>query len=314
MLRYVLRRLGYLLVQVLLVATVAFSLIHLVPGNPVRAMLGEQASALQVAQVSHALGLDRPLAVQYADWLGQVLRGDLGRSVTGGWAVLPEVRLRLGNTLELIGGALLLAVAAGIPLGAVAARHPSTWLDLAVGSLAMIGISLPNFVIGSVLLLVFAVDLHVLPQVQFVPWRQNPVQHLQLLILPCLTLAAGTAAVVMRMARSAFLEQLGADYLRTARAKGLSEAAALRRHALRNALNPVVSVLGLQVGGLLGGTVIVETIYGWPGLSTLLLDGISQRDYPVIQGVVLTVAVLTVLVNLAVDLLYAYLDPRIHYA
>jgi peptide/nickel transport system permease protein len=177
----------------------------------------------------------------------------------------------------------------------------------------MAGISLPNFVIGSVLLLLFAVHWHVLPQIEFVSWSKNPIEHLELLVLPCVTLAAASGAVVMRMMRSSLLEVTGADFMRTARAKGLSENAAVRRHAIKNALNPVVSILGLQVGALLGGTVIVETIYGWPGLSTLLLDAISNRDYPVIQGVVLAIAILTVLVNLTVDIVYAYLDPRIRY-
>jgi peptide/nickel transport system permease protein len=314
MARYALRRLGYLLVQVLLVATVAFLLIHLVPGNPVRAMLGQDAPEGQVRQVEHALGLDRPILVQYGIWLGQVARGDFGTSVTAGWAVLPEVMTRLGNTLELIVGAIVLSVLVGVPLGAAAARRPNSATDLVLGWVAMAGISLPSFVTGSLLLLLFAVQWHLLPHLEFVPWRRNPVQHLELLVLPCVTLAAGSGAVVMRMARSSLLEVTREDYMRTARAKGLSEAMALRRHALKNAMNPVVSVLGLQVGSLLGGTVIVETIYGWPGLSTLLLDAISQRDYPVIQGIVLAIAILTVLVNLAVDLVYAYLDPRIRYA
>jgi peptide/nickel transport system permease protein len=313
MTRYVLRRLGYLLVQVLLVATVAFVLIHLVPGNPVRAMLGQDAPEAQVRQVEHLLGLDRPLLVQYVAWLGQVARGDFGTSVTGGWQVLPEVMTRLGNTLELILGAIVLSVLIGVPLGAAAARRPNSGTDLVLSWVAMAGISLPNFVIGSVLLLLFAVQWHLLPHLEFVPWSQNPVQHLELLVLPCVTLAAGSGAVVMRMARSSLLEVTRADFMRTARAKGLSEGMALRRHALKNAMNPVVSILGLQVGALLGGTVIVETIYGWPGLSTLLLDAISQRDYPVIQGIVLAIAILTVLVNLAVDLVYAWLDPRIRY-
>jgi len=313
MARYVLRRLGYLIVQVFWVATVAFVLIHLVPGNPVRAMLGQDAPAAQVAQVEHVLGLDRPILVQYVSWLGHVARGNFGQSVLGGWQVLPEVMSRLGNTLELIVGAIILSILIGIPLGAAAARRPNTWTDMILGWVAMAGISLPNFVIGTVLLLLFAVQWHVLPHLEFVAWTKNPLQHLELLVLPCVTLAAASGAVVMRMTRSSLLEVTRADFMRTARAKGLSEAAAVRRHALKNAMNPVVSILGLQVGALLGGTVIVETIYGWPGLSTLLLDAISNRDYPVIQGIVLAIAFLTVVVNLGVDLVYAYLDPRIRY-
>ena len=311
MARYVLRRLVYLVVQVFLVATVAFILIHLVPGNPVRAMLGQNAPEAQVRQVEHALGLDRPLLVQFVAWMGQVVRGNFGRSVVGGWSVLPEVMTRLGNTLELIAGAIIISVAVGIPLGTLAARRPNTTTDLVLSWVAMAGISLPNFVIGSVLLLLFAVHWHVLPQIEFVSWSKNPIEHLELLVLPCVTLAAASGAVVMRMMRSSLLEVTGADFMRTARAKGLSENAAVRRHAIKNALNPVVSILGLQVGALLGGTVIVETIYGWPGLSTLLLDAISNRDYPVIQGVLLAIAILTVLVNLTVDIVYAYLDPRL---
>lgn len=312
--RYLARRLIYLVVQVVLVATLVFLLIRLVPGDPARAILGETASEQQVAAVRHRLGIDRPIQQQYVTWMGRLLHGDLGKSIISGRPVLADVRTRLGNTLELIAVAIVMALLFGIPLGIIAALRANRAPDYALSGIAMLGLSLPNFVVGTVLLLVFALVLHWLPQSQFVSWQQDPVQHVKLLVLPAVTLAASTAAVVMRMTRSSMLEVIRQDYIKSARAKGLSERVVIWRHALRNAVNPVVSIVGLELAGLLGGTVIVETIYGWPGLSSLLLAGVRSRDYPVVQGVVLLIAVLTILINLAVDLAYGLLDPRIRYS
>jgi peptide/nickel transport system permease protein len=312
--RYAARRLVLLAGQVLLVASVVFLLLRLVPGDPARAILGETASEEQVAAMRQKLGIDRPFYEQYAAWMGRLARGDLGTSVVSGRPVLLDVRQRIGNTVELILFATTLSLLVGLPLGIIAALRANRPADFVLSSLAMLGLSLPGFVVGTVLVLVFGLALRWLPPARFVPWADDPLQHLRLLILPTVTLAASSTAVVMRMTRSAMLEVVRQDYIRTARAKGLAGAVVIARHALRNALNPVISLVGLELAALLGGTVIVETIFNWPGLSTLLLAGVRSRDYPVVQGVVLLIAVLTVLINLMVDLVYGLLDPRISYA
>jgi len=286
-------------------------LLRLVPGDPARAILGETATEEQVARVRHQLGLDQPIYRQYVSWMADVLRGDLGTSITSGRPVATDVRDRLGNSLELIALATCLSLIIGLPLGIIAGLRANRLPDFVLSAAAMLGLSLPGFVVGTVLLLIFALRLRWLPQTQFVEWSENPGQHLKLVILPVLTLAASTVAVIMRMTRSSMLEVVRQDYIKLARAKGLSERTVILRHALRNAINPVVSVVGLELATLLGGTVIVETIFGWPGLSSLLIAGVRARDYPVVQGVVLLIAVLTILINIAVDIAYAVLDPRI---
>jgi peptide/nickel transport system permease protein len=312
--RYLARRLVYLLVQVLLIATIVFLLIRLVPGDPARAVVGETASEEQVQVMRQRLGIDRPVYEQYAIWLGGVLRGDLGKSIINGDSIGGQVVQRIGNTFELTVISIAVALLIGIPLGTLAAVKANRAPDFILSTLAMLGLSMPGFVVGTVLLLVFALMLRWLPQHQFVPFAANPRQHVELLILPVITLAASTSAVMMRMTRASMLEVVRQDYVRTARAKGLPNGVVLFRHAVRNALNPVVSLVGLELAVLLGGTVIVETIFGWPGLSSLLLAGVRSRDYPTIQGVVLVIAILTILINLAVDLVYGLLDPRIRYS
>jgi peptide/nickel transport system permease protein len=312
--RYVARRLTYLVLQVCVVATIVFLLLRLVPGDPARAVLGETATEEQVATMRQRLGTDRPFVEQYAVWVGGLLRGDLGRSIINGDPVSKQVANRIGNTLELALAAIGLATLLGIPLGMLAAVRANRSSDVMLSSVAMLGLSLPSFVVGTVLLLVFALLLRWLPQHQFVPLGVDLRQHVELLVLPVVTLAASTSAVMMRMTRAAMLDVVRQDYLRTARAKGLSSMAVLLRHALRNALNPVVSLVGLELATLLGGTVVVETIFNWPGLSSLLLAGVRTRDYPTVQAVVLLIAVLTILINLFVDLLYGLLDPRIRYS
>lgn len=312
--RYVARRLLLLVVQVFLVATVVFLLLRLVPGDPARAILGETASEEQVAKVRSQLGIDRPFLEQYGAWFGRLLRGDLGTSVVTGRPVMLDVQQRIGNTIELIVLSTIVSLLFGIPLGIAAALRANRPTDYALSSFAMLGLSLPSFVVGTLMLLVFGLMLRWLPPAQFVPWSVDPGQHLRVVILPVLALAASSTAVVLRMTRSSMLEVVGQDYIRTARAKGLSGWPVIFGHALRNALNPVVSIVGLELAALLGGTVIVESIFNWPGLSSLLIGGVRARDYPVVQGVVLLIAVLTVLINLLVDLVYGWLDPRISYS
>ncbi len=312
--RYVSRRLLLLVVQVFLVATVVFLLIRLVPGDPARAILGETASEEQVAKVRSQLGIDRPFLEQYAVWLGRLAQGDLGASVVTGRPVLPDIQQRIGNTIELIVLSTVVSLVAGVPLGIVAALRANRPADYALSSVAMLGLSLPSFVVGTLMLLIFGLSLRWLPPAQYVPWSVDPGQHMRVVILPVLALAASSTAVVLRMTRSSMLEVVRQDYIRTARAKGLAGRVVILRHGLRNALNPVVSIVGLELAALLGGTVIVESIFNWPGLSSLLIGGVRARDYPVVQGVVLIIAVLTVLINLLTDLVYGWLDPRITYS
>ncbi|MBA2518969.1 MAG: ABC transporter permease [Chloroflexia bacterium] len=312
--RYVSRRLLLLVVQVILVATVVFLLIRLVPGDPARAILGETASEEQVARVRTLLGIDRPIHEQYVSWIGRVARGDFGTSVISGRPVMLDIQQRIGNTVELIALSTIVSLLIGIPLGIVAALRANRATDYALSSFAMLGLSLPSFVVGTIMLLVFGLMLRWLPPAQFVPWYVDPGQHLRVIILPVIALSLSSVAVVLRMTRSSMLEVIRQDYIRTARAKGLSGRLVILRHALRNSLNPVVSIVGLELAALLGGTVIVESIFNWPGLSSLLIAGVRSRDYPVVQGVVLLIAVLTVLINLLVDLVYGWLDPRISYA
>ncbi len=311
---YILRRLLQALVMIFFVATFVAFLVHLIPGDPAYVILGENnATPERVTAVRKQLGLDRSLAVQYVDWLTDVVQGDLGNSLISKRPIALDLGKRLPRTLELTIASVVLAVLAGIPAGVVAASYRNRLPDLLVSTLALVGVSAPVFVIGTLLLLVFGVKLELLPATGYVGFTDDPIAHLQRLILPAATLAILMAAIVLRMTRSSLLEVLGEDYVRTARAKGLSQRVVLYGHALRNALVPVVTVIGVQMGSLLGGSVLVEFIFNWPGVSTYLITGINQRDYPVVQAVVLVIATLFILVNLVTDLAYALIDPRIRY-
>lgn len=300
-----------LIVQLFFVAVLVFLMLRLVPGDPARGILGETATEEQVAQMRSRLGIDRPLIEQFVDWFGGVIRFDFGESIISGRSVSGDIADRIANSLELIALSVILSLLIAIPLGTIAAIRANKVTDLALSSFAMLGLSLPSFVIGTVFVLVFGLVLGWLPQSRFVSWSDDPVAHFKLLILPSTTLAIGNAAVILRMTRSSMLEVLQQDYVRTARAKGLAESRVIRAHTLRNAINPVISIVGLEVATLLGGMVIVEQIFNWPGLSTLLMSGVLSRDYPVVQGVVLVIATLTIVINVIVDILYAVLDPRI---
>ena len=307
------RRLLQMLLQVFVAATVIFFLVRLVPGNPAVAVLGDNATEDQIQRITAQMGLDKPVWDQYLTYLGNVVRGDLGVSLISGRDVATDIRLRIGNTLELAIISVLISLIVGMPLGILAALRANRAPDVVISSSAALGLALPSFVVGTVLILIFGLKLGWLPQSRFVEFRDDPVQHIKQIILPVATLSASAIAVVMRMTRSSMLEVVRQDYIRTARAKGLIEKTVVLRHALRNAINPVVSIIGLELAALLGGTVIVETIFNWPGLSSLLMSGVRSRDYPVIQGVVLLICVLTILINLMVDIAYGLLDPRIRY-
>lgn len=299
----VLTRLASALVVVLGVCTLVFALIHLVPGDPVEAMLGERAQAADRAALRSALGLDRPLWEQYWSYLSGLLRLDLGTSFLDQRPVAAILAERLPATLRLTAAALAIALVIALPLGVLAARFRGRAVDSAAMTLSLVGISIPNFWLGPLLILVFSLWLGWTP----VSGDQAPLG----IVLPAVTLGTALAAILARMVRASMLEVLGEDYVRTARAKGLGEAAVLWRHALRNAWLPVLTVIGLQLGGLLAGAVITETVFAWPGIGSLLVEAIKARDFPVVQGCVLLISLSYVVVNTLTDLAYAWIDPRI---
>jgi ABC-type dipeptide/oligopeptide/nickel transport system permease component len=305
MIRYIAVRLLFALPALWLILTMVFLLAHIVPGDPVAQMLGEGARAEDLTQLRHALGLDLPLPVQYGRYLAGVLHGNLGESFRFQQPVLKVVAEHYPATLELAIVALLICALIGIPAGVLAAHKRGERTDHAVGVLTLFGLSVPNFALGPVLILLFSVVLGLLP----VSGRGG-VSHL---ILPAFTLGAALAAILTRMVRTSVIEELSADYVRTARAKGVSESGVLFRHALRNALIPILTILGLQFGTLLAGTIVTESIFSWPGIGRLAVQAIGARDYPLLQGCILLIAVSYVFVNLLTDLVYALVDPRVRF-
>jgi peptide/nickel transport system permease protein len=311
--KYILRRLVQMVPVMLLVSLVVFSLLHLTPGDPATTMLGQEATPEAVAALRTRLGLDQPMPVQYVRWLGSVVRGDLGRSIRTNQPVTEAVLERLPVTVQLAAMSILIALAIGIPIGIISALRRNTVLDSGATTLALLGVALPNFFLAILLIYLFSIQLRWLPPIGYVPLWDDPAENLKRMIMPSLTLGTALAAIIMRLTRSSLLEVMEQDYVRTARAKGLSESRMVRVHALKNGLIPVVTIVGLQIGGLLGGTVITETIFALPGIGRLIIDSIFRRDFPLVQGAVLFVAVAFLLTNLLVDLLYAFLDPRIRY-
>ena len=311
---YALRRL-LLAVPVLFgVSVLVFAVLHLAPGDPAAIMLGAQATKEDVERLRRDLGLDQPLVVQYLHWIGQVARGDLGRSIPLGRAVLPEVLLRFKATLLLTAGALAIAVFLGLVAGILSAVKQYSWLDRMSMGVAVTGVSLPVFWTGIMLIIVFALQLRWFPSSGMSsPYGSGVGDVLWHLVLPAVTLGTASAAALARLTRSSVLEIIRQDYVRSARAKGLAERAVIARHVLKNAVNPIITVLGVQVGFLLGGAILTETVFSWPGLGSMMVRAIQARDYPLVQGGVLLIATTFVLVNLMVDLLYAVFDPRIRY-
>jgi ABC-type dipeptide/oligopeptide/nickel transport system permease component len=303
MIRYLSARLAYMLPVVWLVVSVVFLLIHLVPGDPIQAMLGEGAAGADIQAARHAYGLDVPLSTQYVRYWNGVLHGDLGRSLRLNQPVRTLVAHAYPATLVLTLAALSIAVLLSIPAGVRSATRRNRWDDRALSFVSLLGLSIPNFALGPVLILLFAIRLDWLPVSGSASWRN--------LILPAITMGASLAAILTRMVRTSMLEELGQDYIRTARAKGLSERAVVYRHALRNALIPVVTVLGLQFGALLAGAIVTETIFAWPGIGRLTISAISNRDYALVQGCLLCIGLTYVAVNFLTDLLYSALNPRI---
>jgi peptide/nickel transport system permease protein len=305
MLRYLLRRL-LLTVPVLLgVATLVFALIHLVPGDPALAMLGEGAAPSEVTALRHTLGLDQPLLTQYGSFLRGIARGDLGTSFRYNTPVAAQIREKFPNTAVLALAAMAVALVFAIPLGILAAVYKGTAIDHAAMTLSLIGVSMPNFWLGPLLAILFAVRLGWLPV--------SGTGGLSHLVLPAVTLGAALSAILARMTRASVLEELRELYVLAARARGFSAARAVMRHAFRNSLIPIVTIVGLQFGAVLTGTIITETIFAWPGIGRLLIQAINFRDYPLVQGCILFIAVTYVAMNLITDLTYGLLDPRIRF-
>jgi peptide/nickel transport system permease protein len=290
-----------------LVVTVVFLLIHIVPGDPIVQMLGDGATAGDIAALRHSYGFDQPLQRQYLSYWVGILHGDLGRSLRLHDSVLHLVLQRYPYTLALTVAATLLGVFMAIPAGVASAMRQNRWSDRTLGVVSLLGLSFPNFALGPILILVFAVGLGWFPVSGAGSGTMDFLRHLA---LPAVTLGLGMAAILTRMVRTSMLEELGQDYIRTARAKGLSDSAVVYRHALRNALNPVLTVLGLQFGSLLSGAIVTETIFGWPGLGRLTLSAISNRDYALVQGCILSIGLTYVAVNLITDSVYSLADPR----
>ncbi|MCF8108811.1 MAG: ABC transporter permease [Desulfohalobiaceae bacterium] len=305
MLRYIIKRLLYTVPVLLGISLLLFFMLRMLPGDPAQVLAGQMASSEEVEMIRHQLGLDQPVLLQYAHFLNRLAHFDLGRSARTQNPVTQEIWARLPNTLLLAVLAISLACLLGIPAGIISAVKPYSWLDYLMTSAALFGISMPVFWLGLMLVLIFSVTLHWLPAGGTGSWKH--------LVLPSFTLAMFVMAFIARMTRSTMLEVLSQDYTTTARSKGLKEKVVIIKHALKNAMIPIITVIGLQFGMLLGGAVLTETVFAWPGLGRLIVDSILARDYAVTQGAILVFGLLYVLVNLIVDLLYAVLDPRIRY-
>ena len=314
-LNYLLQRLGTLLLVLFGVSLVTFAIVPLVPGSPARVRLGVQATDETVAQMEQQLGLDRPLPVQYWDWItGIVLRGDFGNSLITDTSITDEIARRLPATLMLAGVALLVGLLIALPSGIASALRPGSKRDLGVSMLSQVGVSIPDFWMGIMLILLFAETLQWLPSSGYVPLTEGFLPWLSHIILPAVTVGIISGSIMARFVRSALMEILGNDYVRTARAKGLREQIVVGKHALRNAAISIVTIVGLQMATLLSAVVVVEIIFAWPGLGSLALNATLQRDYPVLQAAVLMTAVAFTVINLLTDLSYVLLDPSVEYA
>jgi peptide/nickel transport system permease protein len=306
MLNYIFRRLGQSIGVLIGVTLLVFLLVQLIPGGPALMILGEDATAEQIALVNHNLGLDRPLYVQYLSWVVNVCKGDFGRSFQDSRPILPDLLNRMPATLELLVAAMFVALLISIPIGIVSAVKRNSFIDNIGRIFALLGVSMPSFWIGLLLILVFAKDLRWLPS--------EGRDGLKSVIMPAIALGLSMAGILMRMIRSSLLEVLREDYLKTARAKGLSERIVVLKHAMRNAVLPVVTTIALQIGNLLGGTVVIETVFAWPGIGRFCYMRMLQRDIPTIMGNLLLYAVLICVLNIITDTIYALLDPRIRYS
>jgi peptide/nickel transport system permease protein len=310
---FIFRKLGAALIVVFLASVLVFVGVRAIPGDPALAYAAEERDAATLAEIRDKYGLDEPLHVQYVTWIGLALRGDLGTD-SRGLPVAETIVSRLPLTLELAALAMLIGGVVGITAGVIAAVRRGKPSDYAATTVALLGLSVPHFWLGLLMIIVFSVNLGWLPAGGYVPFREDPLGNLEHMLMPALVLGLGLSAVLMRQMRSAMLDSLGADYVRTARAKGLSEWSVVGKHALRNSLITVTTVLGLQLGALISGAIVTEQIFGIAGFGRLTVDSIAQRDYALLQGVILVVAIGYVVVNLLVDLLYSFINPRIRVA
>ena len=314
MLGFIVKRLLTAAAMIFFVVSVVFLALYLVPGDPAEVLLasdGGSPSAEAITATRVRLGLDRPALDQYFAYLGRISRADFGASFADDEPVLGNITQRLPRTLELIGASTALAVLLGLPLGTLSALRRGSVLDRLLGLWSGLAISVPVFVLGTLLVLVFALTLRIVPAGGFTPFSVSPGRHMMQLLMPALSIAVGFSSIILRMSRATVLEVLQQDWVRTARSKGLRARQVVIRHVVRNALGPVLTMTGLQMGSMLGGTVLVEYVFNWPGLSGLLVEAVARRDYPEVQGIVLVVATLFILLNLAVDIAYSALDPRV---
>lgn len=311
---YVLRRLAQMLPVLLIASFAIFAMIYAVPGGPVAVIAGENATAEEIAEVTRRFGFDRPMLVQYADWLGRALTGDFGLSLHSRQSVLQLIGERLPATLQLALAAIIVALVIGIPVAIASAVRPNSWLDRLLSGWSALALGVPTFWLGILLILLFAVELRWLPSAsRYVPLWQAPLDALRSLALPALTLGVYVSGVLGRFLRASLIGEARADYVRTARAKGVPEKRVVGLHIMRNALLPFVTIVGLMMAHFIGGAVVTEAVFTYPGLGRLLIQAITTRDYPLIQGCILVILIAYMLINLAVDMLYAWIDPRIEY-
>lgn len=311
--QYLIRRIIFIIPVALIVCLMTFMIIHLIPGDPARVLLGEEATPQTVAALRQQLGLDQPLPTQFGLWFWQALHGNLGDSIQLQQPVIQAIIQRVPVTAELGLVSLLYSLAIAVPLGIYAATHRNTWIDWLVNVLSLLGTAIPGFVLGLLLILFFAVFIRIFPPGGYVPFSDDPLGNIRDLILPVITLGTAAVAGNMRQIRASMIEALSQDYVRTARAKGLPNRKVYYVHALRNAVLPVVTIVGLQVGSIIAGAFIVESIFLWPGVGQLAVTSILSKDYPVVQGVVLMAALSYMTANLLVDVSYVFFDPRIRF-
>ncbi|MFB3816420.1 MAG: ABC transporter permease [Candidatus Methylomirabilales bacterium] len=311
LLKHTLVRFLALIPMLIALSIASFALVHVIPGDPALVMLGGEGTPQQVADLRRQLGLDRPLPIRYWEWVSKVVRGDLGESLYNRTRVADELRWRFPTTVSLVGLSLLLSISIGVPAGLISAVFRNSWLDHVARLTTLVSLSLPSFWLGLMLIILFSLKLNLIPVVGYTSVVTDFWSGVRFLILPSLALGTYLAALLARLVRSSVLEVLGQDYIRTARAKGLREQAVLFRHALRNALIPAVTVVGINVGILLGGSAVIETLFVLPGVGQLVITALYNRDLPVIQGLILYISVIYVMINLVVDILYTYLDPRL---
>jgi peptide/nickel transport system permease protein len=312
--RYILNKLLTTIPVLLGVSLITFGLIRLIPGDPIQVMLGTEVQGNRAAELRQLYGLDRPWLIQYGEWLVNAVQGNLGKSIRSGEPITSAILVRLPVTLQLTFFSIIIGLLIGLPLAILSARKRGTILDSFVTGVALLGISMPGFWLATLLVLMFSIVLRWFPPIGYVPLFEDVGENLRHLLLPAISLGLAFGATIMRFTRSSLLEVYNQDYVRTARAKGLSSGKVTARHALKNALIPVITVTGIQIGRLLGGTVIIEQIFALPGIGRYVFDAISTRDYPVVQGTVLIFTVIFILVNLGVDLLYGIVDPRIKFS